>query len=103
MPKRNKYTKSRSRSVMQGEVEAERIRMLQKIKTDKGRKLYWKRKTMVEPVIGQIKTVGNFVSFMLRGLQGAKIEWKWATIAHNLLKITRKIVSGERKLTPAPA
>ena len=77
--------------------------MLAKLKTDKGRKFYRKRKVMVEPVIGQIKTVGNFVRFMLRGLQGAKIEWKWATIAHNLLKITRKVVSGERKLATATA
>jgi hypothetical protein len=98
---RSKCTKSKNRSIMRGEFEAERVRMLAKLKTDKGRKLYRKRKVMVEPVIGQIKTVGNFIRFMLRGLAGAKIEWKWATIAHNLLKITRKVVSGERKLTTA--
>lgn len=101
--RRNKCTKSNNRSVRRGEFEAERLRMLEKLKTDKGRKLYRKRKTMVEPVIGQIKVVGNFVRFMLRGLQGAKIEWKWATIAHNLLKITRKIANGERKLSTATA
>ncbi|MFH0888418.1 MAG: IS1182 family transposase [Planctomycetota bacterium] len=100
---RNKCTKSKNRSIMRGEFEAERLRMLQKLKTDKGRKFYRKRKTMVEPVIGQIKTVGNFIRFMLRGLLGAKIEWKWATIAHNLLKITRKVVSGERKLATVTA
>lgn len=96
--RKSKCTKSRSRSIMRGEFEAERLRMLEKLKTDKGRKFYRKRKVMVEPVIGQIKVVGNFVRFMLRGLAGAKIEWKWVTIAHNLLKITRKVVSGERKL-----
>jgi len=100
---RSKCTKSENRSIRRGEFEAERLRMLQKLKTDKGRKLYRKRKTMVEPVIGQIKVVGNFVRFMLRGLMGAKIEWKWATIAHNLLKITRKIVNGERKLATITA
>jgi len=100
---RDKCTKSKNRSIMRGEFETERLRMLQKLKTDKGRKLYRKRKTMVEPVIGQIKTSGNFIRFMLRGLQGAKIEWKWATIAHNLLKITRKVVSGERKLATVTA
>lgn len=73
---RSKCAKSKSRSVMRGEFEAQRLRMLQKLKTDKGWKLYRKRKTMVEPVIGQIKVVGNFVRFMLRGLMGAKIEWK---------------------------
>lgn len=100
---KNKCTKSKSRSIVRGEFEAERLRMLQKLKTDKGRKVYRKRKTIVEPVIGQIKVVGNFIRFMLRGLQGAKIEWKWATIAHNLLKITRKVVNGERKLTTVAA
>jgi len=100
---KNKCTKSENRSIRRGEFEAERLRMLQKLKTDKGRKLYRKRKIMVEPVIGQIKTVGNFVRFMLRGLTGAKIEWKWATIAHNLLKITRKVVNGERKLSTVTA
>jgi hypothetical protein len=98
---RNKCTKSKGRSIRRGEFEAERLRMLQKLKTDKGRKFYRKRKTIVEPVIGQIKTVGNFIRFLLRGLIGARIEWKWATVAHNLLKITRKIVSGEIKLTTA--
>jgi transposase len=102
-PQRDKCTKSKNRSVMRGEFEAERLRMLQKLKTEEGRKLYRKRKTMVEPVIGQMKVVGNFIRFMLRGLMGAKIEWKWATIAHNLLKITRKILKGERELSPINA
>lgn len=86
------------RTITRGEFEAEQIRMRQKLKTAKGRKIYSRRKTMVEPVIGQMKIVGGFVRFLLSGLTGAKIEWKWATIAHNLLKITRKIVSGERNL-----
>lgn len=100
---RNKCTKSKSRSIRRGEFEDEQVRMRQKLKSDRGKKIYSKRKTMVEPVIGQIKTVGNFIRFMLRGLLGAKIEWKWATIAHNLLKITRKVVNGERKLSTVTA
>ncbi|HDZ49653.1 MAG TPA: IS1182 family transposase, partial [Candidatus Aerophobetes bacterium] len=91
------------RTITRGEFEAERLRMQQKLKTEKGRKLYRKRKGMVEPVIGQIKVVGNFIRFMLRGLIGAKIEWKWATIAHNLLKITRKMVKGEVKMLVIPS
>lgn len=91
------------RTVRRGEFEAERLRMRDKIQTPEGRQLYKKRKIMVEPVIGQIKTVGNFIRFMLRGLIGAKTEWKWATIAHNLLKITRKIVNGKRKMEPITA
>ena len=86
------------RTITRGEFEAEQIRMRQKLKTPEGRKIYSKRKTMVEPTIGQMKIVGGFVRFLLQGLTGAKIEWKWATIAHNLLKITRKVVRGERNL-----
>ena len=95
---KNKCTKSENRSIRRGEFEAEQIRMRQHLRTPKGRKIYRLRKTMVEPVIGQLKIVGGFVRFLLPGLTGAKIEWKWATIAHNLLKITRKVVRGERKL-----
>jgi len=98
-----KENNATGRTITKGEFEAERLRMLQKLKTEKGQNLYRKRKTMVEPVIGQIKVVGNFVRFMLRGLMGAKIEWKWATIAHNILKITRKILRGEKKLSSANA
>jgi transposase len=100
---KGKCTQSKSRSIRRGEFEAEQIRMRQKLKADKGRKIYSKRKIIVEPVIGQIKIVGGFVRFLLKGLTGAKIEWKWATIAHNLLKITRKVVNEERKLTTATA
>lgn len=99
---KTKCTVSTRRKISRGEFEAEQVRMRQKLKTEAGRALYKKRKAIVEPVIGQIKTVGGFIQFLLRGLLGAKIEWKWATIAHNLLKITRKVLSGERKLIPLP-
>lgn len=80
------------RSINRMIYEKERRRMRQKLKTEEGKKIYKKRKAIVEPVIGQIKVVGQFVQFLLRGLMGARIEWKWATIAHNLLKLTRKII-----------
>ena len=97
-----KCTVGARRNISRGEFEAEQVRMRQKLKTEDGKTLYKKRKTIVEPVIGQIKIVGGFIQFLLRGLLGAKIEWKWATIAHNLLKMTRKIMSGERELLPLP-
>ena len=75
--------------------------MREKLRTEEGQAIYKKRKMIVEPVIGQIKVVGGFVQFLLRGLTGAKIEWQWATIAHNLLKITRKVTRGEVKLARA--
>jgi len=99
---KSKCTKARRRTISRGEFEFERLRMQQKLKTEGGKKIYKKRKTMVEPVIGQIKVVKGFVQFLLRGLMGAQIEWQWATMAHNLLKISRKILSGERKLSLLP-
>jgi transposase len=91
------------RTITRCEFEAEQIRMRQKLKTPEGRRIYRKRKIMVEPVFGQIKAAGGFVRFLLKGLTGAKIEWKWVTIAHNLLKITRKVIRGERTLEPLKA
>jgi len=99
---KSKCTKSRYRTVSRGEFEQERLRMRQKLRTQESKQLYKKRKTMVEPVIGQIKTTGCFNQFLLRGLTGAKTEWKWAVIAHNILKMTRKIVRGERNISLLP-
>ena len=95
---RDKCTEGKSRTITRNEFEEERLRMRQKLKGPEGQALYKKRKSIAEPVIGQIRVVGGFIQFLLRGLLGAKIEWKWATIAHNILKMTRKVLSGEVKL-----
>jgi len=88
---KNKVGRSITRSVY----EAERERMRQKLKTETGRTIYGRRKCIAEPVIGQLKVVGRFIQFLLRGLLGVRIEWKWATVAHNLLKIARRVVIRE--------
>lgn len=101
---RSKCTQAEGgRKITRNKYEAERLRMREKLRTEAGQSVYKKRKTIVEPVIGQIKVVGGFVQFLLRGLTGAKIEWQWATIAHNILKLTRKIMSGEVKLSAVSA
>lgn len=87
------------RKITRSRYEAARLRMREKLKSEEGQTTYRKRKTMVEPVIGQLKVVGGFIQFLLRGLRGAKIEWQWAMIAHNILKLTRKIMRGEAKLS----
>ncbi|HZX12300.1 MAG TPA: transposase, partial [Candidatus Nanoarchaeia archaeon] len=43
----------------------------------------------VEPVIGNIKQNLGFREFLLRGLQGTRIEMNLVSIAHNLGKIWR--------------
>ncbi|MDH5186397.1 MAG: transposase [candidate division WOR-3 bacterium] len=72
--------------------------MRQKLKTAAGKSVYVKRKCITEPVIRQLKVVGRFIQFLLRGIMGVRIEWKWVTLAHNLLKIARRVMMGNVKL-----
>jgi transposase len=65
----------------------ERLKMKKKMETDAGKKIYGKRKTIVEPVIGNIKENFGFRGFQLRGLEKVKIELNLISIAHNLKKI----------------
>ena len=75
-----------------------RERMSAKINTAEGRLIYGKRKCLVEPVFGQMKTRNGFGQFLLRGLEKVKLEWKIVATAHNLLKITAAIMRKERIL-----
>jgi len=86
------------RAITRDGYEEYRERMRAKITTAEGRAIYGKRKCVVEPVFGQIKTRGGFSQFLLRGLEKVRIEWKIAAIAHNLLKITAAIMRKERIL-----
>jgi transposase len=63
-------------------------RMRRKLKTKRGQAIYARRKTIVEPVLGQIKNLG-FRQFSMRGRQNARAEWKLVCATHNLLKLFR--------------
>jgi methylmalonyl-CoA mutase cobalamin-binding subunit len=63
-------------------------RMRRKLKTIRGRLMYALRKTIVEPVFGQIRTRG-LVRFWLRGKEKADGEWSLWCTTHNLLKLFR--------------
>lgn len=65
----------------------ERLRMKKKMETKKGKQVYGLRKTIVEPVIGNIKYNLGFNEFLIKGLDGAKLELNLVSIAHNLKKI----------------
>lgn len=82
--------------------EVYRQRMRDKLNTEAGKEIYGKRKTMVEPVFGQIRMVGGFDRFLLRGKEKARLEWKLTATAHNLLKMTRRIAEGAVRM-PAEA
>ena len=92
--KRTNVTMRIGRTITRGAHDAERERMRQKLDTEEGKAVYGKRKCLVEPVIGQLKVVGRLVQFLLRGLTGANLEFKWSAIAHNLLKLTRRVLAG---------
>lgn len=64
-------------------------RMVRKLATKVGRSVYALRKTIVEPVFGQIKDARGFRRFLLRGLPKARGEWALIALTHNLLKIHR--------------
>jgi transposase len=82
------------RSLTRDAYDDARRRMKEKLRTAEGRAIYGLRKCLVEPVIGQLKTIGGLGRFLLRGLSGARTEWQWATLAYNLRKIVRWQRSG---------
>jgi hypothetical protein len=61
--------------------------MKHRLKTEKGKEFYAKRKSTVEPVFGIIKGVMGFRSFMLRGLHAVTGEWTLVCIAFNLKRL----------------
>jgi len=64
-------------------------RMKRKLQTKAGAAIYAARKTIVEPVFGQIKQVRGFRRFSLRGLAKVKAEWALVCLTHNILKLHR--------------
>ena len=75
------------------ELNAQRSRstgaMRFKLRQPAARRRYARRKTIVEPVFGQLKDARGFTSFSLRGLALATGEYLLACLAHNLGKLLR--------------
>jgi len=66
-----------------------REEMRWRLRTKRGRALYARRKSTVEPVFGQIKDARGIRAFLLRGLEKVRGEWALITATHNLLKLWR--------------
>jgi len=62
-------------------------RMQRKLRTKAGRAVYQMRKTIVEPVFGQIKEARGFTRFLLRGLAKVRSEWTLVATAHNVCRL----------------
>jgi hypothetical protein len=63
--------------------------MRAKLQTAAGRAIYARRKTLPEPVFGQIKEARGFRRFWLRGVRNVRAEWAVICLTHNLLKLFR--------------
>ena len=87
--KKQRVYKSEDEKIMKRVPEffRERLRMKKKMETKNGKLIYGLRKTIVEPVIGNIKYNLGFNEFLIKGLDGAKLELNLVCIAHNLKKI----------------
>ena len=64
-------------------------KMQAKLRAPAGHQLYAQRKTIVEPVFGQIKGARGFRRFSFRGLLKIAGEWCLVCLTHNLLKLWR--------------
>jgi transposase len=66
-------------------------RMQEKLATEKGRKTYSRRKGLVEPVNGWIKSVLGFRQFSFRGLAKVAGEWTLVCLALNLKQMNPRM------------
>jgi len=69
-------------------------KMARKLKTNRGKGIYKKRKETVEPVFGIIKSVMGFRQFMLRGIEKVNTEWALVRVAYNFKRLHR-LLGGE--------
>jgi transposase len=63
--------------------------MARKLAKKAGAALYARRKTIVEPVFGQMQTVQNARQLRMRGTPAAQAQWRFHCTIHNLLKLHR--------------
>ena len=71
------------------EEAAGKAEMRKNLQSAIGKPAYSRRKCIVEPVFGQIKSARGLRQFLLRGLEKVKGEWSLDCTCHNLLKLFR--------------
>ena len=69
--------------------------MSHKLRTREGLDRYARRKAIVEPVNGQIKEIGGFRRFGLRGYEKVRREWALVCTGHNLKKLIGAVQAGQ--------
>ena len=85
--------KGASRIIATDEKEPLRREMIEKMQQESSRKIYAKRKEIVEPVFGHIKNSG-FRQFSVRGSPKVAGEFSLVCAAHNFKKIVKAIYRG---------
>lgn len=61
--------------------------MRAKLAAEQGKKLYSRRKVIVEPVFGHIREPRGFRRFSLRGTMKVRAEWTLLCLCNNLIKL----------------
>ncbi len=64
-----------------------KARMARKLRTKKAKTAYSRRKVIIEPVFGQMKTTQGAGRLLLRGHDPARSEWRLLAACHNLRKL----------------
>lgn len=82
--------KGEPRSISFDSYEELRQSMRGKMRQEESQEIYRLRKTIVEPVFGQVKN-GGFVGFSLRGIIKVRGEFSLVCAVHNIKKIIRAI------------
>ena len=85
--------KGEARTINTDNKESLRQQMNSKMATEPAKVIYGHRKTIVEPVFGQIKNSG-FRGFSVRGKEKVAGEFSMVCAAHNFKKIAKAIVTG---------
>ena len=88
-----KSKQGKARTLTLDDKEPLRIKMKQKMEQKAAKEIYAHRKTIVEPVFGQIKNTG-FKAFSLRGKDKVAGEFSLVCAAHNIKKIFKAITTG---------
>jgi transposase len=89
-PQRIRHREWREQAVLAEPVPegvSRKEQMRHRLRTERGRAEYDKRKITAEPVFGQIKHARGFRQFLLRGHANVHCEWKMVCTVHNLLKL----------------
>ncbi len=84
--RREKHVLDDGQPIPAGDPRAE---MRKKLLGPVGKAAYARRKVIVEPVFGQIKSARGLRQFLLRGLVKVRGEWTLDCLCHNLLKLFR--------------